>query len=327
VSSNTVFMFSGQGSQSYQMGRQLFEGNAVFREWMLRLDALSQQMCGARVIDAIYSSSKAEVFDQTRLTHPAIFMIEYSLAQCLMHEGVKPDLTLGTSLGSFAAAAVAGYLHVEDAMAAVLEQAAAFEASCERGGMIAILAEPKLYEEAFLSECSEMAGVNLASHFAVSAPQAKLRTIESTLKQHGVTHQRLAVSFAFHSRWIDDARARFVSFMRSVPRHQGRLPLVCCEQAATLTQLPEDFFWRVVRQPIRFWNAVAHLERCGAHRYIDVGPSGTLATFVKYGLPKTSESSAHAILTPYGQDQKNLSALLESCRSPAHFVDLQPTHA
>jgi len=312
MSAKTVFMFSGQGSQYYQMGKQLFEQNKVFREWMVRLDDLGQRISGKRVLDAIYSSSKAETFDRTLLTHPAIFMLEYSLAQCLMHEGVEPDMTLGSSLGSFAAATVAGYLEVEDAMAAVLEQAMAFEASCERGGMIAILADPSLYDESFLNERSEMAGVNFHSHFAVSAARADLDAIESALTQRNVTHQRLAVSFAFHSRWIENARERFSSFMRAIPLRKSGLPLVCCEQAVVLTSLPDDFFWRVVRHPVRFQEAVRHLEQQGTHRYMDVGPSGTLANFVKYGLRESSGSSAYPILTPYGKDEKNLAALLAS---------------
>jgi len=312
VYAKTVFMFSGQGSQYYQMGKQLFEGNAVFREWMTCLDDLAYKLSGQRVIEAIYSSSNTEVFDQTLLTHPAIFMVEYSLAQCLMQAGLKPDLTLGASLGSFAAATVAGYLEVEDAMAAVLEQAAAFDAACERGGMIAVLADPSLYKQDFMRGCSEMAGINFSSHFAVSAVQADLDGIESVLKQRGLTYQRLAVSYAYHSHWIDCAEMQFDFFMRTIPMRQGTLPLVCCEQVSTLTALPEAYFWRVVRHPIRFRDAVEHLERQGQHRYIDVGPSGTLATFVKYGLADASGSTAHAILTPYGQDQKHLAALLAS---------------
>lgn len=312
MSAKTVFMFSGQGSQYYQMGKQLFDTNPVFRESMTRLDDLAQKISGKRVIDAIYSASKAEIFDQTLFTHPAIFMVEYSLAQCLIQEGVTPDLTLGSSLGSFAAAVVGGYVKVDDAMAAVLEQSQTFEATCERGGMIAILADPSLYDEPFLREHSEMAGINFSTHFAVSAAQADLDPIESVLKQRGVTYQRLAVSFAYHSRLIENAEERFTSFMRSIPLSRGTLPLVCCEQGATLTDLPDNFFWRVVRHSIRFQEAVAHLERQGPHRYIDVGPSGTLATFVKYGLPQASASTAHTVLTPYGQDQKNLAALLAS---------------
>src|SRR6266705_3576228 len=305
MSAKTVFMFSGQGSQYYQMGKQLFEENRVFREWMNRLDDLGQKISGKRVVDAIYSSSKADIFDRTLLTHPAIFMLEYSLAQCLMHEGVEPDMTLGSSLGTFAAATVAGYMEVEDAMAAVLEQAMAFEASCERGGMIAILADPSLYDESFLNERSEMAGVNFNSHFAVSAAHTDLDTVESALKRRGVTHQRLAVSFAFHSRWIENAREQFSSFMRTIRLRQSGLPLVCCEQGVALTGLPDGFFWRVVRHPVRFQDARKYLEQQRAHRYVDVGPSGTLATFVKYGLREPSASTAYAILTPYGQDQKN----------------------
>lgn len=305
-------MFSGQGSHYYQMGKQLFDDHVVFRYWMTRLDNLAQRISGRRVIDAIYSSSKSEVFERTLLTHPAIFMVEYSLAQCLMHEEVKPDLTLGTSLGSFAAAAVAGYIEVEDAMAAVLEQAIAFEASCERGGMIAVLADPSLYDEDFLNEHSEMAGINFNSHFAVSAAQTDLDMIEACLKQRNVIHQRLAVSFAFHSHRIENARERFISYMKSISLREGVLPLVCCEQGATLTDLPDGFFWRVVRNPIRFRETVEHLERRGRHRYIDVGPSGTLATFAKYCMPETSRSTAHAILTPFGQDRKNLATLLTS---------------
>lgn len=310
----TVFMFSGQGSQYFQMGKQLFETNSVFRDWMTRLDSLARGPCGRSVVDAIHASAKSEAFDRTLLTHPAIFMVEYSLAQCLMSENVKPDLLLGASLGSFAAAAVAGLMEVEHAMAAVIEQAAAFEATCQRGAMTAIMADPSLHRERFLHERGELAAVNFHSHFIVSAPCGELDAIEFALKERGLVHQRLAVSFAFHSRWIDPARERFCAAMRTIPVARGRgiVPIVCCERAATLQELPEDYFWRLVRHPIRFKEAVASLERQGPHRYIDVGPSGTLATFVKYGLADESQSSAHPILTPYGQDQKNLTALLSS---------------
>jgi acyl transferase domain-containing protein len=97
--------------------------------------------------------------------------------------------------------------------------------------------------------------------------------------------------------------------MKSVPLSKGTLPLVCCERGAALTQLPDDYFWRVVRQPIRFREAIVSLEAQGSYRYIDVGPSGTLATFVKYALPDHSASTAHPTLTPYGQDLNNLARL------------------
>ena len=129
----TVFMFSGQGSQYFHMGRALYDDNDTFRGWMVRLDEVARQASGSSVIEALYSDARAkgEPFDRTLLTHPAIFMVEYALAQALIHAGVVPDLVLGVSMGSFAAAAVAGFIDVEDALTAVIRQAMSLEECSE----------------------------------------------------------------------------------------------------------------------------------------------------------------------------------------------------
>lgn len=46
--------------------------------------------------------------------------------------------------------------------------------------------------------------------------------------------------------------------------------------------------------------------------YIDLGPSGTLANFVKRNLTPDSESKVHTILTPFGQDVRKLQKVIES---------------
>jgi bacillaene synthase trans-acting acyltransferase len=312
--SETVFMFSGQGSQYFQMGRGLYDNNNTFREWMIRLDDIARDLCGRSVIEALYSDAhrRADPFERTLLTHPAIFMVEYSLAQSLVCSGVLPDMVLGASLGSFAAAAVAGFIDVEDALAAVMRQAILLEECCEPGGMTAVLADPALFAEEFLGGRSELAAVNFSSHFVISAKRPDLAEIEAALKERNISYQRLPVSFPFHSRWINKAKDPFEAFMRAIRCKQGRLPLVCCQKKAVLSSLCAGYFWSAVRHPIRFQETIAQLEQQGSHRYIDVGPAGTLATFLKYGIPATTMSTIHAILTPFGFDQKNLAALLAS---------------
>lgn len=312
----TIFMFSGQGSQYFHMGKALYDDNDTFRQSMLRLDEIALELTGKSVIETLYSGahSKGDSFDRTLLTHPAIYMVEYSLAQSLLHAGVYPDMVLGVSLGSFAAATVAGFIGVEDAMSAVVRQAMALEECCEPGGMTAVLADPSLFVRDFLRENSELAAVNFSSHFVVSARRTELAEIEAALKRHNVTYQHLPVSFPFHSHWMDRAKVPFESFMRSIRCRPGRLPLACCDQTEMLSHLSEDFFWNVVRRPICFRETTARLERRGPHRYIDVGPAGTLATFLKYGMPVTSQSTVHSILTPFGADRKNLAAVVASTR-------------
>jgi acyl transferase domain-containing protein len=310
MSAKTVFMFSGQGSQYYQMAQQMYEENGAFRGWMTRLDNLAYEISGRRVAAEIYARPKSEVFDRLAFTHPAIFMVEYSLAQCLILEGIEPDVVLGASLGSFAAAVVGGYVRVEHAMRAVVKQAEVFERCCEAGGMIAIVSDPSLYREPFLAERSELAGINFGGHFAVAARSCDLEAIEADLRERDITYQRLPLGFAFHSRWIESAYEPFNALTRTLPTMRGTIPLACCERVSLLAGLSDNYFWNVARNPIRFMDTLALLERGGPHRYIDVGPAGTLATFAKYGLPKTSASTVHPIVTPYGHDTKNLNALL-----------------
>jgi bacillaene synthase trans-acting acyltransferase len=312
----TIFMFSGQGSQYFQMGRELFEKNNTFRDSMLSLDEVVCRSSGRSVLEVLYSGarSKSDLFDRTLLTHPAIFMVEYSVARTLMQSGVQPDMVLGVSLGSFAGASIAGFIGVEEALAAVMGQACAFEEHCEPGGMLAVMADVTLMAADLLHAGSELAAVNFSSHFVLSARSAQLAEIEIRLRQSKVIYQRLPVAFPFHSQWIEKAQAPFASFMRSIRGTSGRIPLVCCDQMAPISSLPGDFFWHVVRRPIRFRETIASLEQQGPSRYIDVGPAGTLATFLKYGMPATSKSTVHAILTPFGFDQKNLLAAVTSLK-------------
>src|SRR5215510_16507257 len=169
-------MFSGQGSQYFQMGKALYENNETFRGWMQRLDESALRESGLSVIETLYSTAhgKGDPFDRTVLTHPAIFMVEYSLAETLIEAGVRPDMVLGVSLGSFAAATVAGFIAVEDALTSVVRQAIAFEEYCQPGGMTAVLTDPALFAEQFFRDRCELAAVNFSSHFVISARCAEL---------------------------------------------------------------------------------------------------------------------------------------------------------
>lgn len=311
MSTSTVFMFSGQGAHYFQMGQALYQQKPIFRAWMDRLDVVARDLSGYSIVSALYNEghTKAEVFDRLRLTHPAIFMVEYALAQTLIEEGVAPDLTLGASLGTFAAAAVAGCIGEEEALTAVIKQASLFETHCQQGGMTAILADPQLLQGGIMQGDCEIASFNFASHFVVSARQDALARIEALLDKKCVPFQRLPISFAFHSRWIDEAKAPIERFMKSLPHQSARIPMVCCRQADLLQALPDNHFWNVARDPIQFQQTIEKLEQTGAYRYIDLGPAGTLATFLKYLLPSTSASTSAMTLTPLGRDLENLSRL------------------
>jgi acyl transferase domain-containing protein len=306
----TIFMFSGQGSQYFQMGRALFEHNETFAASMVRMDARVRELCGTSVIESLYDErrNRGESFDGLRLASPAIFMVEVALARTLIHAGIQPQIALGASLGSYAAAVTVGALDADVALEAVLRQAAVFEAHAEPGGMIAVFAHPDLHREPALRDHCEIAASNFPAHFVIAAPAERLASLEKFLHGQGVLAVRLPVRYAFHSQWIDAARPHLLECLRPVAFAAPRMSLICCASGTAVTEISSDYFWRVARQPVQFHETIRQLESGGCYRYIDVGPAGSLAGFVKYSLSPASASVVQSVLTPFGRDLENLSA-------------------
>src|SRR6201994_463576 len=136
-----VFMFSGQGSQYYQMGRTFYDSNTKFRSILLRLNDVAKPLLGRSIIDVLYDDrrKKDEAFNDIKLTSVAIFIVEYALARTLIDDGVNPDVLLASSMGTYAAAAIAGALDPEAIVGCLVKLATIYETRCRRGGMIAVL--------------------------------------------------------------------------------------------------------------------------------------------------------------------------------------------
>lgn len=314
-----VFMFSGQGSHYYQMARELFDKQPVFRRWMERLDGIVWDILRMSVLERLYRAEhrKSDPFDKLLYTHPAIFMVEYSLAQLLMETGIVPSYVLGSSLGEFASVAVAGVLDYDSAFRAVIQQAKLLEEYCPPGGMIAVLADSKLYQQepAFFENC-ELASVNFDSHFVVSGGREELQRVVEFLRHKELSYQMLQVSRGFHSSWLDAAAPAYLSFIKGLTFHAPRIPLVSSVYGEILTEIPDDYLWQVSRRPVLFPRAVQTLQTARNPTYLDLGPGATLVNFIKYNRALGTGVSLFPIITPFGSDSRNLANVSEmlACR-------------
>ena len=126
---NIVFMFSGQGSQFFHMGRDLYESEPVFRRAMDSMDTIAGDMTGRSVVKEIYDPGKGkwDRFDDISLSHPAIFMVQAALVRTLAERGIVPDAVMGTSLGEFVGAALYGVMDFETGFKKVIRQPIVFQ--------------------------------------------------------------------------------------------------------------------------------------------------------------------------------------------------------
>jgi trans-AT polyketide synthase/acyltransferase/oxidoreductase domain-containing protein len=308
-----VFLFSGQGSQYYQMGRELYENHPVFKESMEKLDEVACRILGESVLAHLYDKSKTigDLFDRTLYTHPAIFMVEVSLARVLIESGVRPNAVVGASLGEFAAAAVAGVADVEELLEAVITQAHTFEATCPAGGMMAVLADLEWYERLpEFRQHAELAAVNYDTHFVVSGTEDGQQQIASRLQEQKVLHHILPVRHGFHSACIDNAEQVYKAYLAGKSFRSPAIRMISCLYGRPVESLPADYFWNIAREPIQFPPALQYLEREGEHVYLDLGPSGTLANFAKHHLAKGSASQVMTLMSPFHPPMKQLEAVV-----------------
>ena len=112
-----AFMFSGQGSQYAGMAAQLYRTHSVFRQAIDRCHALAEPYLEDGLLDVIFAQdSNAALVNRTDYTQPALFAVEYALAELLKSWGIAPDAVIGHSLGEFVAACAADVMTLEDAM-------------------------------------------------------------------------------------------------------------------------------------------------------------------------------------------------------------------
>lgn len=304
-----VWMYSGQGSQYYHMGAELYREDSIFRQMVDEQSAFAEPLTGVSIASLIYRhpGNRFDTFDRTLYTHPALFIVQFALDCTLRWRGYYPDYVLGYSLGEFVGYAVTGVMSWQNALSAVIRHAQILERAAAPGRMLAVLASLSEWEALRRGfPAVEVAAVNSPRHFVLTGGAADIEAIQHRLENRQIDCVLLPVRMAFHSSALDSLEHEFQALLAAVPVSQPRTPIVSSARAAILHSIRPELPWVVTRRSIQFQSAFHLLEARGPHAYIDLGPSGTLAGFVRQNLTPASSSMAVPILTPFGHDLANL---------------------
>lgn len=278
-----AIVFSGQGTQWPGMARDLFQTNPSFRATAEELDAIMRPSWGRSLIEEVLRGD--ETVYQSDIGQPVLFALQVGVYRLYAEWGIRPALVFGHSFGEVAAAHACGALSLADAAKVIVERAKALELTRGAGVMAAVgvteaEAEPLLAE--YRGRLS-IAAFNSPTDLTLAGDEKAVQAAVDVVAAKGRFARLLPFPYAFHSVAVEGCRDVFTQAIAGLSARRPDVPFVSTVTAAELADtVPDDkYWWRNLRQPVRFAAAVRRAAEMGAKVFLEVGPHPGLVRYVK----------------------------------------------
>ena len=305
------FMFSGQGTQARDMGKWLYENSAAYRRTFDQGCDIVLKTSGVDVRGILFAQEQENADEslvhQTSFVQPALFLLEFGLANYLMERGVRPSFFIGHSIGEFTAAALSGVFSFEDATRLVATRGALMQ-SMPSGKMLIIRANPEDIAH-LVGQRAEVAAVNAPGLMVLSGEQESIKALASELSDQKIASTLLPTSHAFHSSMMEPIVPEFEQFVSKLQRNAPSIPIFSTLTGALLSDadaMSPHYWSRQLRNPVQFSRALQALsqeyegERVSL---VEVGPGNTLVN-LKNCHKELEGIHAYPALTNKGIDEK-----------------------
>lgn len=282
-----VFMFPGQGSQYVNMGRELYQTEPIFRE---QVDYCCEQLKAILGLDLrtiLYPSQEqtqwaTQQLTQTYITQPALFVIEYALAELWLSRGVRPSAMIGHSIGEYVAACLAGVFSLADVLMLVATRGQLMQ-QLPSGKMLAVaLPEKKVMQ--MLGDKLSLAAINAPERCVVSGPSAEIEDLQNRLTEQGIDCRSLHTSHAFHSQMMDSIIEPFTKFLAKVNLNHPKIPFLSNLTGTWITpeEATDNNYWaKHLRSSVRFADGISELCKQPNRIFLEVGSGHALSTLTK----------------------------------------------
>jgi amino acid adenylation domain-containing protein/non-ribosomal peptide synthase protein (TIGR01720 family) len=310
-----AWLFTGQGSQYWNMGKELYEMNEVFRNTIDHCDAWLKTQWNISLITLLYENDKATgdaLLRETQFTQPALFALGCALAEVWKSWGITPAIVAGHSVGEYAAAYTAGVFTLDDGLKLITERARLMQAVTTPGAMAMVFAPEKEVTEAILpyGAALSIAAINGPALTVISGKKEAVNAAVSTLKQTGISSRELAVSHAFHSTLMEPLIAAFREAAAGIRFHTPVIPLVSNVTGNIIgEEIATAAYWcNHILAPVLFSKSRMCIKEFGADILLEVGPQPHLLSMAQL----TAAAEEGQLLPSMREAQSSWNTMLHS---------------
>ncbi|MCA1588052.1 MAG: type I polyketide synthase [Chloroflexi bacterium] len=282
----TVFTFPGQGAQWEGMAVELLDSSPVFAASIEACEEALSAFVDWSLTDVLRGVTGAPTLERVDVVQPALFAVMVSLAALWCSYGVAPSAVIGHSQGEIAAAYVAGGLSLQDAarIVALRSRAVADElAGC--GGMASLALAADAVEERIgrWNGRLSIAAVNGPSAVVVSGDFEALDELLAELDGGGVWVRKVPVDYPSHSKAVERLRERLLRDLAPIEPRAGDVAFFSTARAEIVdcAQLDAEYWYRGLRDRVRFEEATRALIDDGASAFVEMSPHPVLTSAVQ----------------------------------------------
>ncbi len=281
-----AFLFAGQGSQHVGMGQALFDTCPEFRRQMERCAQVLQGHMRVPLLEVVFADAvNASLIHQTEFAQPALFALEYCLADLLRSWGIQPYLVLGHSLGEYVAACFAGVFTVEEGLALAAARGRLMQALPASGAMLAVSA-PAVDLEEMLRDVGRgvsIAAINSPTQTVLSGHRHSLDRLAAALRARGRDARLLAVSHGFHSSDIEPVMPPLEELLARARLQSPTVRLLSNVSGRVVTdEVTDPRYWSAhARHTVRFAACLETLIDEGCDLVVEIGPDGMLSQLTR----------------------------------------------
>ncbi len=306
---NVCILFPGLGVQYPGMGLSLKKCFTPAQRIFARADLVGQRTFGAKISDLIDRRiSRNGLAPEATLTlsqfsNPAILTVSLALLEILRSVGLKPNCTIGASLGEYGSLVSAGVLSFEDAVELVYEFGRLAVETTLASKMAAVLADQETVEGvlAGVKDPVEIANYNSQGQFVITGTKRGVEQAVLDFNAKGIVAVPLRISVGYHCHLVNTCNRQFLPYL---DRASWRTPLLDVYSTVGESGLfPKknsiNFARTAMRnmlvEKVHFQKQVEAVQKTGQTVFIDLSPTSVMADLVHdlggeaYGLLRPSD--------------------------------------